>query len=67
MTLHLYLFYHLGENVNKGSQFLRFWRLMPMGERVLSPKQKDHTTTISKFSQMLILSLFQLGLELASK
>jgi hypothetical protein len=37
------------------------------GERVLSPKQKDRTTTISNFSQMLILSLSQLGLELASK
>jgi hypothetical protein len=42
-----------GENA-KGSQVLRFWRLMPKGEKLLSPKQEDRTTTISKFSQMFI-------------
>jgi hypothetical protein len=35
----------------KGSQLLRFWRLMPKGQKVLSPKQKDRTTTILKFSK----------------
>jgi hypothetical protein len=25
-----------------------FWRLMPKGERILSPKQKDRTTIIFK-------------------
>jgi hypothetical protein len=35
----------------KGSQVLRFWRLMPKGEKVLSPKQKDHTT-ISNFQNL---------------
>jgi hypothetical protein len=40
---------HKGRIV-KGSQVLRFWRLMPKGEKVLSPKQKDRTT-ISKFSK----------------
>jgi hypothetical protein len=34
--------------MNKGSQVLCFLRLMPKGEKDLSPKQKDHTTTISK-------------------
>jgi hypothetical protein len=55
----------LGESI-KGSQVLRFWWFMPKGERVLSPKQKDRTTTISKFSQMIILSLFQLIFEFIS-
>jgi hypothetical protein len=42
-----------GRKCQKGSQVLRFWRLMPKGEKVLSPKQKDRTT-ISIFSQMFI-------------
>jgi hypothetical protein len=33
----------MGDNI-EGSQVLRFWRLMPKGEKVLSPKQKDRTT-----------------------
>jgi hypothetical protein len=60
MTLHSYLFYHLGESIRphmgrivKGSQVLRFWRLMPKGDKVLSLKQKDRTT-ISKKLQMFI-------------
>jgi hypothetical protein len=52
--------------MQKGSQSLRFWRLMPKGEKVLSPKQKDRTTTISKnfkmkftlvFSQLVSISI----------
>jgi hypothetical protein len=27
-------------------RFLRFWRLMPKGEKLLGPKQKDRTTTL---------------------
>jgi hypothetical protein len=38
----------MGAKVLEGSQNLCFWRLMPKGEKVLSPKQKDSTTTISK-------------------
>jgi hypothetical protein len=38
-----------GRKMQKGSQSLRFWRLMSKGEKILSPKQKDRTTTISKF------------------
>jgi hypothetical protein len=41
-----------GEN-KKGSKVLRFWRLMPKGEKILSPKQKDRTT-ISKNFEMKI-------------
>jgi hypothetical protein len=41
-----------GEKILKGSQVLHFWRLMPKGEKVLSPKQKDRTTTISKNFEM---------------
>jgi hypothetical protein len=47
--IHSYLFHHLGEGIRpqrgrklqQGSQVLRFWRLMPKGEKILSPKQKD--------------------------
>jgi hypothetical protein len=49
MNLHSYLFYQWGESMRrivKGSQALRFWRLMPKGEKVLSPKQKDRTTIL---------------------
>jgi hypothetical protein len=42
-----------GETLTKGSQVLCFWRLMPKGEKELSPKQKDRTT-ISKKSQISI-------------
>jgi hypothetical protein len=41
----------MGEKVLQGSQVLRFWRLMPKREQILSPKQKDRTTTISKFQK----------------
>jgi hypothetical protein len=40
-----------GENI-KGSNVLRFWRLMPKGEKILSPKQNDRTTAISKIFEM---------------
>jgi hypothetical protein len=40
----------MGEKVKKGSQVLCFWCLMPKGEKVLSPKQKDRTP-ILKFSK----------------
>jgi hypothetical protein len=71
MTFHSYLSYHLGENIwpqrarkmQKGSQVLCFWRLMPKGEKVLSPKQKDRTT----ISKIIHKCLFQLVFELASK
>jgi hypothetical protein len=64
---HSYLFHHLGEGIRpqrgrkfqKGSRSLRFWRLMPKGERVLSPKQKDRTT-ISKKIEIINWYLFQL-------
>jgi hypothetical protein len=54
MILHSHLYYHLGEGIRpqrgrkvlKGSQVLRFWRLMPKGEKVFSPKQKDRTTIL---------------------
>jgi hypothetical protein len=69
MNLHSYLFYQWGESMRrivKGSQALRFWRLMPKGEKVLSPKQKDRTT-ILKFSKTKGKKLFQLVFELISK
>jgi hypothetical protein len=39
----------MGEKVLKGSRSLCFWRLMPKGEKVLSPKQKDRTTISKNF------------------
>jgi hypothetical protein len=70
MTLHSYLSYHMGERIRsqrrrKYTRALKFsvWRLMPKGEKVLSPKQKDRTT-ISKKNHK---SLFQSVFELASK
>jgi hypothetical protein len=44
-----------GEN-NKGSQSLRFWRLMPKGEKI-SPKQEDCTTNF-KILEMKIYLVF---------
>ena len=74
MTLHSYLYYHLGGGIRpqkgrkmqKGSQVLRFWRLMPKGEKVLSPKQKDHTTILKIFKKQR-KKLFQSVFELISK
>jgi hypothetical protein len=40
-----------GRKLHKGSQVLRFWRLMPKWEKILSPKQKDRTA-ISKKIEM---------------
>jgi hypothetical protein len=40
--------------IEKGSQVLRFWWLMPKEKKVLSPKQKDRTTINFKNSQMFI-------------
>jgi hypothetical protein len=48
--------------MQEGSQVFRFRRLMPKGEKILSPKQKqkDHTKPpfhISKFLQMFAFQL----------
>jgi hypothetical protein len=45
IVLHSYLLVPMGRKYTKGSQSLCFWRLMPKGDKVLSTKQKDHTTT----------------------
>jgi hypothetical protein len=37
----------MGEKI-KGLSSLRFWRLMPKGEKILSPKQKDRTANFKK-------------------
>jgi hypothetical protein len=47
--------------MQEGSQSLCFWRLMPKGEKVLSPKQKDRTTTISKkIRNVTLIGILQL-------
>jgi hypothetical protein len=60
MTLHSYLFYHLGENIRpqrgkiaKGLSSSPFLALNAKGGGSISPKQKDRTT-ISNFLQMCI-------------
>jgi hypothetical protein len=40
----------VGESLT-GSHILCFWRLMPNGEKVLSPKQKDRTTPFQNFQK----------------
>jgi hypothetical protein len=40
--------YQWGESIKIGLQSLRFWRFMPKGEKILSPKQKDRTTNFKK-------------------
>jgi hypothetical protein len=44
-----------GEKILQGSNVLRFLRLIPKGEKILSPKQKDRTTTISKKNRNKVL------------
>jgi hypothetical protein len=46
MTFHSYSLITKGEI--RALKILRFWRLMPKGEKVLGPKQKDRTTLFSK-------------------
>ena len=45
-----------GDN-SRPLRFLRFWCLMPKGEKVLGPKQKDCTTTFSKFKISIGISV----------
>jgi hypothetical protein len=36
-------------------KFLRFWRLMTKGEKLIGPKKEDHTATpFSKFSETIL-------------
>jgi hypothetical protein len=39
-NLHSYFIYQWRESLPKGSQSLRFWRLMPKGERVLAQSKR---------------------------
>jgi hypothetical protein len=56
MTLHSYLYYHLGEeirpqrgrNMTQGLSSSPFLALNAKGEKILSPKQKDRTTHFKK-------------------
>jgi hypothetical protein len=52
--------------MQKGSQVLRFWRLMPKAEKVLSPKQKDRTTAISNFHKCLFQLVCEVNFQLVS-
>jgi hypothetical protein len=56
----------MGEKVLKGSQALRFWRFMPKGEKVFSPKQKDRRTTIfqKKIEMDFSIDVFSIGINL---
>jgi hypothetical protein len=59
MTSHSYPLITKGEKF-KGFQVSSFWRLMPKGEKVIGPKQKDRTT-IFKFKKYFNWYLFQKG------
>jgi hypothetical protein len=52
----------MGRKMQKGSQSLRFWWLMPKGERVLSPKQKDCTTISKKIQNKVLIGIFSIGI-----
>jgi hypothetical protein len=58
IIFHSYLLVPMGEKVIKGSQFLRFWRLMPKGEKILSPKQKDLTTNFKILKIKVLIDIF---------
>jgi hypothetical protein len=45
----------------KGSQVLRFWCLMPKGEKILSPKQKDRTTISKKNRNESLIGKISIG------
>jgi hypothetical protein len=42
----------MGEKIDKGLQRSLFLAIMPKEEKILSPKKKDRTTTISKIFKM---------------
>jgi hypothetical protein len=41
----------MGEEIKRALKSLRFWRLNAKGGEMLSPKQKDRTTKLQKFSK----------------
>jgi hypothetical protein len=60
ITFQLVYFQSVGRKMLDGSQVLRFWRLMPKGEKILSPKQKDRTKISKIFKINFQLVYFQL-------
>jgi hypothetical protein len=50
IIFHLYSFYKWGRKDKKGSQSLRFWRLMPKGERVLAQSKRTAPPPFKKNS-----------------
>jgi hypothetical protein len=73
IIFHSYLLVPMGEKVIRALQSLHFWRLMLKGNKVISPKQKDRTTTNVKifknFSNwyLNVFDLFQLVFTKISK
>jgi hypothetical protein len=69
ITLHSYLFTiwkkvldpQKGRKMQKGTQSLRFWRLMPKGEKVLSPKQRT-APPFQKISKWSLIGIFSIGI-----
>jgi hypothetical protein len=60
IIFHSYLLVPMGDKVLKGSQRLRFWRSMPKGEKILSPKQKDRTTNFKKNQNEALIDISSL-------
>jgi hypothetical protein len=49
-----------GGESNKGLSSLCFWRLLPKGEKILSPKQKDRTPPY--FQNKVFIDVFHIGI-----
>jgi hypothetical protein len=56
---------HTNGGGKQGSQSLRFWRLMPKGERVLAQsKRTDRTTNFKFFEIKFSIGIFQISIPL---
>jgi hypothetical protein len=49
------------EKIKRALKSLCFWRLMPKGEKVLSPKQKDRTTNFKNLIYLQKIGLNNFG------
>jgi hypothetical protein len=62
ITLHSYLYYHLGERCSRDLK-VSVLAINAKGERILSPTQKDRTTTNFKnFQNKVLIDIFHIGI-----
>jgi hypothetical protein len=55
ILFHSHYLYQWGRKYKKGSHSLRFWQLMPKGEKILSLKQTYRTTNFKNFEMKIYL------------